>query len=100
MMDTLPSLVRCAFGGGSMTTWRAGILRLVAGCLRVSYLRSAISGMRLSAGWAPCGDGRRFFGGSVGVGASSFRPWSSGLPHIQSEWRFVRRRWGLGIKGL
>ena len=72
---------------------------LVAGCLCVSYLRFAFSGMRLSACWAPCGGGRRFFGGSVGVGVSSFRPWLSGLPHIQSEWRFVCRQWGLCIKG-
>ena len=73
---------------------------LVAGCLCVSSLRFTFSGMRLFASWAPCGGGRRFFGGSVGVGVSSFRPWSSGLPHIQSEWRSVCRRRGLCIKGL
>ena len=36
-------------GGDSMTTWCAGLLLLVAGCLCVSYLRFAISGMRLFA---------------------------------------------------
>ena len=41
-----------------------------------------------------------FFGGSVGVGVSSFRPWSSGPPHIQCEWRSGCRRRGLCIKRL
>ena len=55
-------------GRGSMTTWCAGLLLLVTGCLCVSYLRFAISGMRVFAGRVPCGDGRRSFGHSVRVG--------------------------------
>ena len=100
-MRTLPNPFRCALGGGSNDYLACRpICLLVAGCLCVSSLRTTFSGMRLFACWAPCGGGRRFFGGSVGVGASSFRPWSFGLPHIQCEWRSVCRRRGLCIKGL
>ena len=51
-----------------MTTWCAGLLLLVAGRLCMSHLRFVMSGMRVFAGRAPRGDGRRSFGRSVRVG--------------------------------